>query len=110
MIYALLVTATLVTLAVGILCHVLKVKNSYLVLGIQFVSTFAASYGVTYWLGKGVFTNGYMAAVCAVISLAIFGLLLFLRETIGPLDTRESGPLGIKLSKDPSRRVHPMIR
>lgn len=105
MIYGLLVTATLVTLVVGIVCYMMKMKNSYLVLLLQFLMSFAASYGVAYWIGKGVFTEGYIAAVCAVISLVIFGLLLLLEKTIGPLDTREPGSLGVKMTRD-QRRHH----
>ncbi|MBC7533729.1 MAG: hypothetical protein H7318_19350 [Oligoflexus sp.] len=106
MIFGLLVTAILVTLTVGVICYALKMKNSYLVLMLQFLISFAASYGVAYWMGKGVFTEGYIAAVCAVISLVIFALLLFLRKTIGPLDSREPGPLGAKLTRDQSRHHH----
>ncbi len=103
MIYALMLTATLVTLLVGILCYALKMKNTFLVLLLQFASSFAASYGVAYWLGKGVFTNTYIAAVCAVISAVIFGVLYLLRQTIGPLNNREPGPWGEKMGRDHSR-------
>jgi len=103
MIYALMVTATLVTLLVGVACYALKVKNTFAVLLLQFGISFAASYGVAYWLGQGVFTNAYIAAVCGVITLVIFGVLFFLQQTIGPLNNRKPGPIAEKMSRDHSR-------
>ncbi len=103
MIFGLLVTATLATLVVGVICYAMHLKNSYLVLSLQFLGSFLATYGIAYWMGKGVFTEAYIAGVCAVLSLVVFGLLAFLRSTIGPLDTREPGPLGVKLSRDHRR-------
>ncbi len=97
MIYALLVTATLSSLFTGIVLYGLKVRNTYAILLLQFLASFGASFGIAYYIGEGVFTTGYIAGVCALVSAVIFGVLYFLHKTIGPLENRAPGPLGRKL-------------
>ncbi|RZA24371.1 MAG: hypothetical protein EOP10_10095 [Proteobacteria bacterium] len=103
MIYALLVTATLSALFAGIILYGLKVRNSYAILLVQFLVSFGASFGVSYYLGKGVFTTEYIAGICALVSLVIFGVLYFLYKTIGPLENRSPGTLGQKM-QNPHQR------
>ncbi|MBC7659118.1 MAG: hypothetical protein H7249_05355 [Chitinophagaceae bacterium] len=98
MIFGLMVIATLAALFSGILCKVINLKNSYVVLLVQFLFTFGVSYGTAYWMGKGVFTNGYIALVCAVISVVIYGVLFLAQKLLGPLDSRKPGTWAIKLN------------
>ncbi|RYZ76414.1 MAG: hypothetical protein EOP04_32105 [Proteobacteria bacterium] len=101
MIYALMVTATLAALIAGIACYALKVKNSYVVLLIQFLASWAGSYGIAYWMGKGVFTNAYIAGVSAILSVVIFGVLFLARKLLGPLNSRREGSWAKKLNSHP---------
>lgn len=105
MIYALLVTATLSSLFAGIVLYGLKVRNTYAILLLQFLVSFGASFGIAYYIGNGVFTTEYIAGVCAIVSLVIFGVLYFLRQTIGPLENRRPGPIGQKM-QHPHQRGH----
>jgi uncharacterized membrane protein len=103
MIYALLVTATLSALFAGIALYGLKVRNTYAILLTQFLVSFASSFGVAYYLGKGVFTTEYIAGICALVSVVIFAVLYFLHKTIGPLENRAPGTLGQKMQKPHQR-------
>ena len=106
MLFGLIVTATLAALFAGIMCYVLKVTNSYLVLLIQFLVSWGASYGIAYWLSQGVFTEGYIALVCAVISTIIFAVLLLAQKLLGPLNSRRPGSLAKKLQQHHHKRHH----
>lgn len=105
MIYALLVTATLSALFAGIALYALKVRNTYAILLLQFLVSFGASFAVAYYINAGVFTTEYIAGVCAIVSLVIFGVLYLLHKTIGPLENRTPGTLGQKM-QHPHQRGH----
>ncbi len=102
MLYPMLITATLAAFLAGGLCYLAKIKNSFAVLGIQFVVSFIITYGVSYYLARDVYKNSTIAITCAAISLVIFFTELVLRRTIGPLDSREPGTIGKNLDKNAS--------
>ena len=90
--YAMLVTATLTILLVAALCYALKIRNTYVVLGLQFILSFAATYSLTHYVAGDMYHYGAIALICAVICLFIFGFSYFLKKTVGPLENRRTGP------------------
>lgn len=91
--YGLLVAAVIAALVSGAICFALKIRRTYVVLLVQFVSSFALTSLLAFTMAsaQGYTQYGKLALICAGICLFLFGIETFLKKTIGPLENRKPG-------------------
>lgn len=91
MLWALIIIAMAVAVAMHLLGFFLKVKNFNLMLVLQFFASFAAAYGVAYsFMGTSYNTSNVLIS-CAVVSLVITLLISVLRHYLGSWYDRNPG-------------------